>query len=270
MTASQFIFRTIDLGGQTIRTAVRPGKQNSVPLLIFTGIGASLELLFPFVEALNPDQGVIAFDVPGVGESSTPILPYSFGSLAKTVTKMLDCLNYGQVDVIGISWGGFLAQQFAYDYPHRCRKLILAATSTGVVGIPPAPKVLWLMATPLRYTNPEHGAKIAPDIYGGKFRHDKELAASHAIKMQSTGGMGYCYQMMAVWFWTSIHWLFKIKQPTLILAGNDDPLIPLVNMQAMAKMIPNSELHVIDCGHLFLLTQMETVVPLITKFLEAK
>lgn len=270
VNSSSFVIRTIDLGGQTVRTAVRPGKPQSIPLLVFTGIGASLELLFPFVDALDPDQEVIAFDVPGVGGSSTPMWPYSFCSLAKTVTRMLDYLNYGQVDVIGVSWGGFLAQQFAHDYPHRCQRLILAATSTGMAMVPPSLKVFWLMSSPLRYTNSKHGAKIAPDIYGGMFRHDKKLAEEHAIKMKSSGGLGYYYQMLAVYFWTSIHWLRKIKQPTLVLAGNDDPLIPLINMQLMAKIIPNSELHVIDDGHLFLLTQMDTVIPIITQFLEDK
>jgi len=146
-----FIFRTIDLDGQTIRTAVRPGKPHLTPLLIFNGIGANLELVFPFVQALDPDLEVIAFDVPGVGGSSTPNRPYRFPGLAKLTARMLDYLDYGQVNVVGVSWGGALAQQFAYDYPERCKKLILAATAAGAVMVPGKPKVLWLMASPRRY-----------------------------------------------------------------------------------------------------------------------
>ena len=70
-----FVFRTIDLDGQTIRTAVRPGNSQLVPLLIFNGIGANLELVMPFVAALDPELEIIAFDVPGVGGSSTPATP---------------------------------------------------------------------------------------------------------------------------------------------------------------------------------------------------
>ena len=66
-----YIFRTVELDNQSIRTAVRPGKPHLTPLLIFNGIGANLELVFPFIEALDPDLEVIAFDVPGVGGSST-------------------------------------------------------------------------------------------------------------------------------------------------------------------------------------------------------
>jgi poly(3-hydroxyoctanoate) depolymerase len=265
---NSFVIRTLTIKGQTIRTAVRPGSPHLTPLLVFNGIGASLELVLPFVAELDPDQEVIAFDVPGVGGSSTPTLPYSFNWLAKMVAKMLDCLDYGQVNVIGVSWGGFLAQQFAYDYPERCKKLILAATSCGVAMVPPSLKVLGLMASPLRYTDPEYGARIAPEIYGGSFRNNPELCTQHFAKLKSiTPDRGYRYQGIAVWWWTSIHWLHRIKQPTLVLAGNDDPIIPLVNMRMIAQLIPDSRLHVINDGHLFLVTQAALVSPIITSFL---
>ncbi|MDY7072279.1 2-succinyl-6-hydroxy-2,4-cyclohexadiene-1-carboxylate synthase [Pseudomonas hunanensis] len=143
-----YIFRTVELDNQSIRTAVRPGKPHLTPLLIFNGIGANLELVFPFIEALDPDLEVIAFDVPGVGGSSTPRHPYRFPGLAKLTARMLDYLDYGQVNVIGVSWGGALAQQFAHDYPERCKKLVLAATAAGAVMVPGKPKVLWMMASP--------------------------------------------------------------------------------------------------------------------------
>ncbi|MCY1266146.1 putative aminoacrylate hydrolase RutD [compost metagenome] len=262
-----FIFRTINLDGQSIRTAVRPGKAHMSPLLIFNGIGANLELVFPFVAALDPDLEVIAFDVPGVGGSSTPSVPYRFPGLARLVARMLDYLDYGQVTAIGVSWGGALAQQFAHDYPERCKKLILAATAAGAVMLPGKPKVLMRMASPRRYIQPSYGARIAPDIYGGGFRRDPKLALAFASKVRSGGKLGYYWQLFAGFGWTSFHWLHKIRQPTLVLAGDDDPIIPLVNMRLLAWRIPNAELHVIDDGHLFLITRAETVAPIIMKFL---
>ncbi|MBD9396732.1 poly(3-hydroxyalkanoate) depolymerase [Pseudomonas sp. PDM11] len=265
--SSAFVFRTIVLDQQTIRTAVRPGSPDKVPLLIFNGIGANLELVMPFVNALDKDQEIIAFDVPGVGGSSTPSIPYRFPGLAKLAARMLDYLDYGQVNAIGVSWGGALAQQFARDYPERCKKLVLAATSAGAVMIPGKPKVLWRMASPRRYLQPSYGVHIAADIYGGAFRRDPKLALSHASKVRSGGKLGYYWQLFAGMGWTSIHWLHKIRQPTLVLAGNDDPIIPLLNMRLLAWRIPNSELHVIDDGHLFLVTRAEVVAPIIMKFL---
>ena len=267
---TNFAITTITIGSQQLRVATRQGSSLKPPLLIFNGIGASLELVLPFAEKLDPEQGVIAFDVPGVGGSPTPMLPYRFSCLANLAAKLLDHLGHEQADVIGLSWGGFLAQQFAYDHPPRCRKLILAATSCGVAMIPPSPRVLALMASPKRYTDSEYAATIAPEIYGGAFRHDKALASSHAVKMKSSGGLGYYYQMGAVYWWTSIFWLGSIQQPTLVLGGGDDPIIPVVNIETLARLIPNSQMHVFDDGHLFLLTKAEESASVITKFLEAE
>jgi poly(3-hydroxyalkanoate) depolymerase len=270
--------QTVVLGNQTIRVCIKPGKAGTIPLLCFNGIGAGLELLTPFVEALhesNPDLEVITFDVPGCGGSSTPTLPYRFSSLAHTVTQLLDYLNYAQVNVLGLSWGGFIAQQFAYDFPHRVKKLILCATATGVTSIPPSMKVLSLMASPRRYTDPAYMAEIAPLIYGGKFRTSPELATKYAEKMSANksenkaNGLGYKFQQLAICWWSSLWMLPIIKQPTLLLAGGDDPIIDVRNIEIMNKLIPNSELRVFETeGHLFLLTSLEEVVPIVVEFLE--
>jgi len=86
--------------------------------------------------------------------------------------------------------------------------------------------------------------------------------------VRSAGKLGYYWQLFAGLGWTSIHWLHKIHQPTLVLAGDDDPLIPLINMRMLAWRIPNAQLHIIDDGHLFLITRAEAVAPIIMKFLE--
>src|SRR5690606_34060765 len=112
-----FEFRTIEIDGQTLRTAVRRGKPHLTPLLVFNGIGANLELVFPFIQARDPELTELAFDVPGVGGSSTPARSYRSPGLARLPARMLDYLDFGQVCALGVSWGGALAQQFAYDYP---------------------------------------------------------------------------------------------------------------------------------------------------------
>jgi poly(3-hydroxyalkanoate) depolymerase len=274
--------QTVVLGNQTIRVCIKTGKAGTIPLLCFNGIGAGLELLTPFVEALhesNPDLEIITFDSIGVGGSSTPSLPYRFSSLAKVVSQMLDALNYGQVDVLGLSWGGMSATQFVYDFPYRVNKLILCATATGITSAPPSFEVLSLMASPRRYSDPNFMAEIAPTIYGGAFKTNPTLAAEYAQKMvdskeenkETAGGstLGYLYQTTALYWWTSLYMLPCIKQSTLLVAGSDDPIIRLCNMEIMNKLIPDSTLHVIpNGGHLFLLTHLDVVTPMITKFLE--
>ncbi len=260
-------FKTLDIDGQILRVAIRPGSSDILPLLVFNGIGANLELIKPFADELEGVE-VIAFDAPGTGGSSTPKLPYRFPGLVRLVSKMLDEMNYGQVNILGVSWGGALAQQFAYDHPYRCNRLVLAATSMGSVAIPAKLSVLLKMASPRRYVQPSYMEKIAASIYGGAFRRNSRLIKNHSLKIRSPSGIGYYYQILAGAGWTSFHWLHQIKQPTLILAGDDDPIIPLANAKLMARLIPNSELRVIRCGHLFLLTRTKEIAPIVLDFLK--
>jgi pimeloyl-ACP methyl ester carboxylesterase len=79
---------------------------------------------------------------------------------------------------------------------------------------------------------------------------------------------GYWMQLLALGGWTSLPWLWRIRQPTLILAGDDDPIIPLVNARVMAALIPRARLHVYNDGHLALVTDAATLAPLIVAFLD--
>jgi poly(3-hydroxyalkanoate) depolymerase len=259
--------REIEIDGQRLRIGIQSAPAGGTPLLLCNGIGASIEIIEPFIRALNGIE-TIAFDAPGVGGSPTPLFPYRYWNLAGMLARLLDRLGHNQVDVLGYSWGGALAQQFAFQYPTRCRKLILAATSTGALSMPGRLSVMSKMLTPRRYLDPSYLAEIAPDLYGGEYR-DPELARAYAFSRQSTkpSTLGYSYQLMAGLGWTSLPWLPLFRQPTLILAGSDDPLIPLVNARLMASLIPRSQLYVVDSGHLFLLTRAHELVPVIKRFL---
>ena len=151
--------------GQQIRTRVRAGT--GVPLVLCNGIGASLEVLDPLLEHLNPDTTVVRFDVPGVRASPDSPLPYGFPYLAVLLRRLLDKLGMQRpVDVLGLSWGGALAQQFAFQNPRRCRRLILVATATGITMVPGQPTVLAKMLTPQRFLDHDYAASIAGDLYG--------------------------------------------------------------------------------------------------------
>ena len=98
--------RSLTVGGRAIRVAVREGSPALPPLLLCNGIGVSLELLQPFVDALDPRRGVIRFDMPGIGGSPAPVIPYHLAASAPLLSGLLDQLGYQQADVLGISWGG--------------------------------------------------------------------------------------------------------------------------------------------------------------------
>jgi len=260
--------RTIRVLGQRLKIAVRPGDGTRTPLLLMNGIGANLELLQPFVDALGPAIEVIRFDVPGVGGSPTPPLPLRFTALAWLAGRMLDALGYKYVDVLGLSWGGGLAQQFAVQHPRRCRRLILVSTGTGAFMVPGRPAVLAKLATPRRYHDPAYMADIAPEIYGGDV--DPALAHEFADKMRPGDSRGYLYQMLGAAGWTSLAWLRCLRQRTLILAGDDDRLVPVVNARILHQLIPHSRLHVFHGGHLGLVLQATQLAPVIDAFLAAR
>ncbi len=168
----------VTVGGRRLRVDVRPGTDpDRPPLLLCNGIGASLELLEPFVDALDPAIEVIRFDAPGVGGSPAPPLPYPFPLLARLVGRLLDALGYRRFDVLGVSWGGGLAQQLALQNPRRCRRLVLVATATGWTMLPAHPRVLLRMATPRRHRDAGYARAVAGDIYGGSLRGRPDLVA---------------------------------------------------------------------------------------------
>src|ERR1700735_2368506 len=99
--------RTIEVGRQRLRVGIWKGIGTRLPLLLFNGIGAGFETLTPFAAALA-DIEMIAFDVPGAGESPAPSYPYRLWMMANLASRLLDSLGYGQVDALGVSWGGTL------------------------------------------------------------------------------------------------------------------------------------------------------------------
>jgi poly(3-hydroxyalkanoate) depolymerase len=255
------------IGDQLLRVGRSTGTGGGLPLLLFNGIGGNIELLEPLAQQM-PEREVITFDVPGVGHSQLPRRPYRLGSIVRLACGVLDHYGHRRCDVLGISWGGAVAQQFARSEPERCRRLILCATAAGVVGVPPRPSVGWKMVTPRRFWSRAYARRIAGTLYGGDFRRNPQLAARLFEHIRWQTRLGYYLQVLAVAAWTSVHWLHRLPQPTLVMAGADDPLVPLPNARLMRRLIPHSELKVFDCGHLFLLTRVEEAARTIREFLD--
>ncbi len=259
--------RSLDVAGQQLRVGVRRGNAQAPPLLMFNGVGANLELVEPFIAEMQ-DVEIVIFDIPGVGGSPTRALPYRFSSLARLADKLLRKLGYaGPVDVLGVSWGGALAQQFAHQYPARCRRLVLAATSPGMLMVPGKLPVLLKLINPRRYRDPAYLNAVGGGLYGGAYRSDARLLRDHGRQTRSPRGRGYVYQLLAGWGWSSLWWLRSLPQPTLVMHGTDDPIIPLINARVLSWLIPTSRLYVIDDGHLFLISRAREVAPVVRAFL---
>ena len=270
-SSDQPTIRFVDLDGVRLRTSVRGSGS---PLLLVTGLGASLDLAGPFERELTA-RGVqaIGFDAPGVGQSTAYRWPRRIPGVARTVGRMLDALGYGRVDVLGVSLGGAIAQQLAHQEPRRVRRLVLAATGPGLGGVPGSPDVLLTLATPRRYYQPDYYRRVAGRIYGGQARRDPDalLHGSVARFIQRPSIRGYLGQLYAIAGWTSLPWLRTLRQPALVLAGDDDPIVPLVNGRILARCIPHARLHVVrGGGHLFLLERPARMAAVVAGFLQAE
>ena len=226
--------RFVDVDGVRLRTSVRgPSTPGSgPPLLLITGLGASLDVAQPFERELTA-LGVhtIAFDAPGVGESTAYPVPRRMPGIARTIQAMLDALGYDRVDVLGVSLGGVIAQQLARRAAGRVRRLVLAATGPGLGGVPGSPRALLALATPRRYHQPDYYRSVAGRVYGGAARRDPDaiLHGSLARFIEPPSIRGYLGQLYAITGWTSLPWLHTLRQPTLVLNGDDDPIVASAN-----------------------------------------
>ncbi len=263
--------RIVAAGGRNLRVSVRAGTPGWPPLLLCNGIGVSLELLQPFVDALDPRRPVIRFDMPGVGGSPAALMPYHLFTLPSLLAGLLDELGYDQADVLGISWGGALAQQFALSRPERVHRLVLVSTAPGVIMVPASPSILLRMLSPRRHRDPDYAARIAGELYGGTARENPIVARDLLHATTRLGpAWGYYYQLLATFGWTSLPFLPKLRRPTLILAGDDDPIIPVANARIMHRLIPGSDLHIYRGGHLELAADADTLGAVVEAFLDAE
>jgi poly(3-hydroxyalkanoate) depolymerase len=264
----EFETSMMSVGGRTLRVAVwkaKPAKSAAAhrPILFFNGIGANIELMTPLADWF-PDRDVVTFDMPGVGKSPAPLFPYRPSSMAWRMTRLLDKLGYDKVDVMGVSWGGGMAQQFAFQHPSRVGKVILAATSAGMVMVPGRLASLSKMASPRRYIDPEYMQRNFRTLYGG----ETEGAGDHASRLSAPSRLGYLYQLFAMIGWTSAFFLPLLRQKTLVLMGDADNIVPLANGHILSTLIPRARLEIVPGGgHLFLVSRAKEVAPLIEAFL---
>lgn len=259
--------RFVDVDGVRLRTSVRG---SGPPLLVITGLGANLDVAEPFERELaGRGVQVVSFDAPGVGGSTAYTWPRRMRGVAGTVRKMVHALGHDRIDVLGVSLGGAVAQQLARQAPDLVRRLVLAATGPGLGGVPGSPAALLALATPRRYHQPDHHRRIAGQVYGGLVRTDPDLLLRGPVVrlVQPPTLAGYVGQLYAVPGWSSLPWLHRLRQPTLVLTGDDDPVVPSVNGRILARCIPGARLHVVrGGGHLFLLERPAAMAALVAEF----
>jgi pimeloyl-ACP methyl ester carboxylesterase len=252
----------LSIGGLRIHVQIRGEGE---PLLLFSGIWGEVGLWEQLLPQLAGFR-TIAFDPPGIGRSQRPAFPLTMWALARFGPAVLDELGIESAHVLGASFGGAVAQQMAFSYPSRVRRLVLVSTSFGGFAWPGSPKAFWHFIHPRSY-HPERLERVAGAMFGGRLRTEPELVRSLHIR-RPTDTVTALYRMAPLFGWTSLPWLWAIGHPTLVIAGDDDPVTPLVNHRIIASLMPRARLHTVPGGgHLVLLDSAEHIGPLIAGFL---
>ena len=239
------------------------------PLLLINGLGANTDMWSPLAARFR-DRRIILFDAPGTGRSSTPSHALSISTLADLAAAVLDNREIEATDLLGYSYGGAVAQQMAYQHPGRVRRLVLAATSCGVGATLGSPQALAVLMTPFRYYSSTYFHRVAAGVYGGRTARNLEIR-HRMMTMRShfpPTSFGYSLQILGGAGWSSCAFLDEIEHETLVISGDDDPLIPVANAEYLASEIPNATLDIVErAGHLFLVDDAKHLGERIRRFI---
>jgi poly(3-hydroxyoctanoate) depolymerase len=259
----------VRVDGNVVRVSIRG---QGPPLLLIMGMGGNIEMWDPLERALvDHDIQTIAYDAPGTGESPSRLVPRRMSGLARHAAHLLDALALPRVDVLGVSFGGAVAQELALHNPHRVRRLVLAGTTCGLGSVPGNPLALAALVTPLRYYSPQFFRLVAPLLYGPGTAGDDRMLRAHLASRHARppSWCGYVGQLSAAAGWTSLPWLHHVRAPTLVVSGDRDRVVPPVNARILAARLPNARRQMLDGGHLFLLENPPAAAAAIARFLES-
>ena len=254
--------RLIRVGGRDLRVR-RSGT--GPPILLLNGMGMSLVTWSPLERHLDGfDRIKVGMPRNGGILARQPVL--TMRNFAALAGDLLDQLAIERADVLGLSFGGMVAQQLAHDMPTRVRGLVLVSTHCGLGGVPSNPASWW-------------NAMLA-EMWPASSGWDPRWLArrwSHLMMREfgarwATGPRlrGFAEQIAAASLWSSVPWLTQLTQETLVIAGTADPLVPSANASILASRMPHAQIYrVHGGGHLCLLDRAAEVGPIIAAFLRS-
>jgi pimeloyl-ACP methyl ester carboxylesterase len=250
--------RHVTVTGVRTRIEVRG---DGPPLLLVMGIWGEIAAWEPLLARLTGFR-TIAFDAPGIGGTDMPPYPMSLPALGHFAAGVLDAVGVRRAHVLGVSFGGLVAQQMAAVAPRRVDRLVLVSTSSGLLHLPGQPGALLRLLNPL----PTHLSGVsAGRVFGGRIRRDPDLLARLGLRPPRSVA-SYLHRLSALSGWWGAPW--SIHQPALVVTGDDDPIVPAANSRILAACLPNARLHVVrGGGHLVLFDSPAEVAPAIRGFL---
>jgi pimeloyl-ACP methyl ester carboxylesterase len=244
------------------------------PILLIPGVGRTCRHWDDLSCELSKSFSLILFDNRGLGRSVAKRPAQSLGDLAVDLVELLDHLQLERAHVIGLSFGGLLAQQFALDHPSRLDRLVLV--SCGNRFSPYLTGVARLLGQALRHFPPELFRRTIEllgtspqyfDAHAEEIERDIASQCTTGVPRRAIGAQLRCLGCRDI----ASDREYRITAPTLVIAGDRDVLIPACYARDMARQIPGSEfLLVPDCGHNPFVEKPDDVLPRLTAFLQTR
>jgi pimeloyl-ACP methyl ester carboxylesterase len=223
------------------------------PVLLLNGLGAHHLMWASLLQEL--EGATIAFDWPGLGKSpAAGARNYRIQAFVGIAERLLDELGQAEVDVLGYSFGGVVAQHLAAARPDMVRRLLLVATTPGSGAAVGRPFAMAAIATPLRYYSRWY-LGITNMFTSGQRERDPEFLrhAAQLRQMHRPDVLAYYGQLLAANTSSSLRRLPTITQPTLVVHGSDDPIVPAANGYLIASRMPEARLLITEGeGHMLL------------------
>lgn len=245
------------------------GTPNGRPVVLLHGMSTSADSFRELMNALADRYWLIAPDIPGFGYSENTA-PYTIPHLVEWLADFMEGLRLPPAVLLGHSFGGILTTSYALVYPEEVASLVLVAPAVLVAGNYPEwlrkmGKALGLMEVGIKLSRvflqrqirvPFYDASQQPDGIWQRRLADYELSRASAAAMNAAAA----YDIRAR--------LKEIKQDSLVIWGENDPVLPAADAATVAKLMPNARLHMVaQCGHLPVLEQVDEVQELIRGFL---
>lgn len=243
------------------RTRTRPrlhvdvdGAADGEPLLVLSGFALSGRIFDPVLSHWTSRFRVVRYDHRASARSATTVLPTSMQQLAADAVRVLDDVGLGSAHVIGLSFGGLVAQELALRHPDRVRGLVLVgATCGGPRGVRPTASGVARLGRDVTASAVRDRAPLLPLLFSDDFRamHHREALRRHRPFMRHpSNGWGVTQHWWASVYHDTWSRLPGLAAPTLVLHGSEDRLSPVANAHLLAERIPDAELVVADgCGH---------------------
>jgi pimeloyl-ACP methyl ester carboxylesterase len=245
------------------------------PVLLIQGLGYPSGMWFRQVPELSRHFRTIVMDNRGVGKSEKPDEEYSVRLLASDVAELLQSLRIPKTHVVGVSLGGYIAQELALNDPGLVDRLVLMATSCGSPRYLELTKSLWDDIAKLAGLAPEQIIRQGMSFaVTEKFYRDHQewIDRSVAVRMENLQPLcAFMRQSNAAMSFDSRDRAHLIRQPTLILAGAQDRVMPLVLTEELAKKVPHAQLKVFpNAAHLLFLEEADEVNRVLLDFLSGR